>query len=57
MFTNYKSGIITDAAECGTDLDHAVAIFGYGTLDGLDYFIVRNSWGTNWGIEGYVLIA
>lgn len=57
MFTNYKSGIITDAAECGTDLDHAVAIFGYGTLDGLDYFIVRNSWGTNWGMEGYVLIA
>jgi Papain family cysteine protease len=31
MFTFYKSGVITDAATCGTDLDHAVAIFGYGT--------------------------
>lgn len=55
-FRNYKSGVITRG--CGTNLDHAVAAVGYGTLpNGQEYFIVKNSWGASWGEEGYVRIA
>ncbi|CAJ0571882.1 unnamed protein product, partial [Mesorhabditis spiculigera] len=36
---------------------HAVAIIGFGTTaDGIDYWLVRNSWGVNWGINGYFMI-
>jgi C1A family cysteine protease len=46
-----------DSPQCGTTLDHAVEIIGYGTDNGIDYWNVRNSWGTTWGDKGYVKIA
>lgn len=55
-FQSYASGILTDALKCGTNLDHAVEIVGYGNQDGIDYWKVRNSWGESWGQNGYVLI-
>jgi C1A family cysteine protease len=55
-FQSYSSGVLTDATKCGTTLDHAVEIIGYGTENGIDYWKVRNSWGTSWGQNGYVLI-
>ena len=55
-FQLYKSGVITGDA-CGTNLDHAVLVIGYGTENGLDYWLVKNSWGTSWGDEGYVKIT
>ncbi|XAR74023.1 Actinidain [Bertholletia excelsa] len=51
-FQLYQSGIFT--GECGMALDHGVAVVGYGTENGVDYWFVRNSWGTSWGEKGYL---
>lgn len=50
-FQSYSGGIL-DSTSCGTQLDHAVEIIGYGTENGVDYWNVRNSWG-DWGENGY----
>lgn len=53
IFQFYQSGIIP-AKSCGQNLDHAVQLVGYGTENGMDYWLVRNSWGSGWGENGYV---
>ena len=56
VFKFYKSGVIT-TTECGQTPDHGVLVVGYGTEDGNDYWLVKNSWGTDWGDNGYVKIG
>ncbi|CAH1424443.1 unnamed protein product [Lactuca virosa] len=51
-FMSYSSGIFSGV--CGDLVNHGVVVVGYGTENGKDYWIVRSSWGTEWGEEGYI---
>jgi C1A family cysteine protease len=57
LYINYKSGIIS-STDCGSTVDHLVLLVGYGydsTL-GKKYWIIKNTWGPDWGESGYVRV-
>ncbi|KAJ8984252.1 hypothetical protein NQ317_007484 [Molorchus minor] len=62
-FRQYASGVYYEEAcndgsvDPENALDHAVLAIGYGTEDGQDYWLIKNSWGTTWGDEGYIKMA
>eukprot|EP00727_Mastigamoeba_balamuthi_P012544 m51a1_g7912 putative xylem cysteine proteinase 1-like (97) ;mRNA; f:181593-183351 len=51
-FKFYKSGILQ--ADCPDGTGHEVLIVGYGVDNGVPYWICRNSWGSDWGEQGYI---
>ena len=57
-FFSYTSGVYYDQRCLSFNLNHAVLIVGYGTdIRWGDYWLVKNSWGTTWGEDGYFKIA
>jgi len=56
VFQLYHTGVLTSAS-CGTNLDHGVLAVGYGTEDGQDFFLVKNSWGATWGEKGFIKLG
>ena len=56
-FSHYSNGIYA-SDKCRKDLsNHAALIVGYGREDNQDYWIVKNSWGEEWGLNGYIKMA
>merc|ERR1719510_2156630 len=51
-FGNYASGVFNACST--TSINHAVVVVGYGTENGSSYWLVKNSWGSNWGDKGYI---
>ncbi|KAK9961057.1 hypothetical protein ABG768_008874 [Culter alburnus] len=55
-FVLYHSGVYNDPS-CTQKINHGVLVVGYGAIDGQDYWLVKNSWGTGFGDGGYIRMA
>jgi hypothetical protein len=56
LLHGYTGGIYEDTTG-DTNIDHEVAVVGYGEENGVEYWLVRNSWGTWWGEGGFFRVV
>lgn len=56
IWQTYTGGVITPASNCGNSIDHCVQITGWQQMQGLNVWNVRNSWGSDWGENGFIYV-
>ena len=64
LFSSYKSGIYDEDSQTWKQLniqkpewekvDHSVVLVGYGIENDVEYWTIQNSWGSNWGMNGFM---
>lgn len=56
-FYSYSAGVYFDSTCRNNSYTHAMVLVGYGRENGMDYWLLKNSWGVSWGVDGYIKMA